>query len=105
VKKLLLLWLLLVSVGLTLLGCNGDHVVKGKVDLKGVIKEVDYENKRILMEDKKSGMVWVTLHEYGDISKYEKGQEIVVWLKDGIKESSPAQADARNIEFTTPKNE
>ena len=57
------------------------------------------------MEDKKVGLVWVTLHENGDISKYEKGQEIVVWIKGGIKESSPAQADARNIEFTAPKNE
>ncbi|WP_413303457.1 DUF3221 domain-containing protein [Bacillus sp. 1P10SD] len=102
-KKLLLLWLLLVSVGL--LGCNGDHAVKGKVDLKGVITEVDYDNKRILMEDKKEGLVWVTLHENGDISKYVKGQEIVVWIKGGIRESSPAQADAQNIEFTAPKNE
>ncbi|MGG3564347.1 DUF3221 domain-containing protein [Neobacillus rhizosphaerae] len=104
-KKILLLWLLLVSVGLTLLGCDRGHAVKGKVDLKGVITQVDYDNKRILMEDKKEGLVWVTLHENGDISKYEEGQEIVVWIKGGIKESSPAQADAQNIEFTAPKNE
>ncbi|MEH7304446.1 DUF3221 domain-containing protein [Neobacillus drentensis] len=96
--------LLILIVWFTLVGCNGGNAEKGRVDIKGIIKEVDYERNKILVEDKHEGLVWVTLQENEDISEYLEGQEVVVWIKGGIRESSPAQADALNIEFTNPKD-
>ncbi|MBV7506692.1 YobA family protein [Bacillus sp. sid0103] len=96
--------LLILIVCFTLVGCNGGNAEKGRVDIKGIIKEVDYEGNKILVEDKHEGLVWVALQENGDISKYLERQEVVVWIKGGIRESFPAQADALNIEFTNPKD-
>lgn len=96
--------LLILIVCFTLVGCNGGNAEKGRADIKGIIKEVDYEGNKILVEDKHEGLIWVALQENGEISKYIEGQEVVVWIKGGIRESSPAQADALNIEFTNPKD-
>ncbi|MDQ1147657.1 hypothetical protein QE429_004484 [Bacillus sp. SORGH_AS 510] len=101
-KRIIFSFLLLISLCFTLLGCNVGDVEKGKVDLKGIITEVNRESNQILLKDKNVGFVWVTLPDHGDINKYEKGQEVVVWVKGGIRESSPAQADALNIEFANP---
>lgn len=80
-------------------GCSGtEDAVKGTIDLKGTIVEIDQSGRRILMENKDYGRVWVKLHENGEIEEFENGQEIVVWVDGEIKESWPAQAKALNIE-------
>jgi hypothetical protein len=94
--------LLLLCLFFILSGCNGEDAVKGKVDIQGSVTEVDREGNRILVDDEELGLVWVTLHKNLDITKYESGQEVVVWIKGAIKESSPAQAEARNIELKIP---
>jgi hypothetical protein len=62
--------MLILIVCFTLMGCNGGKAEKGKVDIKGIITEVDHEGHKILVEDKDEGLVWVTLQKNGDISKY-----------------------------------
>lgn len=104
-NRILFPFLLLLSIGFTLMGCNLGDAEKGKVDLKGIVTEVNHESNRILLKDKNVGLVWVTLPETGDINRYKEGQEVVVWIKGGIRESSPAQADALNIELANPNSE
>ncbi|MFZ7942906.1 DUF3221 domain-containing protein [Neobacillus sp. 19] len=97
-KKLFIVPLI---VGLILAGCSGkDEAVKGTIDLKGSITEIDQAGNRIMIEDKDHGRVWVTLHETGNIAEFEINQEIVVWIDGEVKESSPAQAKALNMEHT-----
>ncbi len=94
-KRYLLLFLI---ICLALAGCAAkDQEVKGQIDLKGVITEVDREGNRVLVNDADVGLVWLTLPVFGDISTYEAGQGVVVWIDGGIKESSPASAKALNI--------
>ncbi|MEH7352580.1 DUF3221 domain-containing protein [Neobacillus drentensis] len=93
--------LLLLIVCILLAGCSGkEDAVKGEIDLKGIITEIDQAGNRILMEDKDKGLIWVSLPESGDINDYAAGKEIVVWVDGEIKESWPAKAKALNIEQT-----
>ncbi len=93
--------ILLLIMFLTLVGCNAEkNAIKGAHDLKGGITEIDHGGKRVLIDDKDKGPVWVTLPEDDQIENYESRQEIVVWVDGGIKESWPGQAKARHIELT-----
>ncbi|OCA90435.1 hypothetical protein A8F94_00660 [Bacillus sp. FJAT-27225] len=102
-----LIWMLLVVL-LISTGCqtNGDQTgsdEKGAFDLKGVITEIN--GNQILMDDKanKVGLVWVTVKDEISMEAYQVGQEIVVWIEGGIRESHPAQADALHIEIVSPE--
>lgn len=91
---------LLLVVGLTLVGCTAkDNVSEGQIDRKGFITEVDVTGNRVLVDDPDNDLIWLTLPSFGDITKYEMNQEVVVWIDGGVKESYPAQATARNIEI------
>lgn len=93
--------LLMLIVFFILAGCSGkEEAVKGEIDLKGLITEIDQAGNRILMEDKNKGLIWISLPESGNIDDYATGQEIVVWVDGEIKESWPAKAKALNIEQT-----
>ncbi|WHY78442.1 DUF3221 domain-containing protein [Neobacillus sp. WH10] len=92
---------LLLFVCILLAGCSGkEEAIKGEIDLKGIITEIDQAGNRILMEEKNKGLIWVSLPESGNIHNYATGQEIVVWVDGEIKESWPAKAKALNIEQT-----
>ncbi|WP_203249111.1 DUF3221 domain-containing protein [Sporosarcina beigongshangi] len=96
--------ILLLVVCLTLVGCTAkDNVSKGKFDRKGFITEVDVTGNRVLVDDLDNGLIWLTLPSFDDITKYDVNQEVVVWIGDGVKESYPAQATARNIEILQSK--
>lgn len=91
---------LLLIVCLTLVGCDAkDNAVKGQIDRKGFIIEVDVTGNRVLVDDPDKGFIWLTLPSFGDITKYEVNQEVVVWIDGGVNESYPAQAAALNIEI------
>lgn len=91
---------LLFIVCLTLVGCDAeDNTVKGQVDRKGLITEVDVLGNRVLVDDPDKGLIWLTLPGHGDITKYEVDQEVVIWINGGIDDSSPAQATALNVEI------
>ncbi|PGL69423.1 DUF3221 domain-containing protein [Bacillus sp. AFS055030] len=96
-KKLLFILTFFLLTACTHIGHKED--VKGEVDVKGVISKIDNNGKRVLVDDKKTGLIWVTLNENDNIKKYEEGQEIVVWIDGGIRESYPAQAKALHIEI------
>ena len=86
-----------------LIGCNQtDDIVKGGYDKKGIITEIDEQENRILIDDKEDGLIWITLTDTDHITRYEKGQEVVVWIDGAIDQSLPEQAKALNIESTTP---
>lgn len=90
----------LLIVCLTLVGCDAkDNAVKGQIDRTGFINEVDVTGNRMLVDDPDNGLIWLTLPKHEDITKYRVNQEVVAWIGDGIKESSPAQAVALNIEI------
>ena len=92
--------ILLLIICLTLMGCDEkDNVVKGQIDRKGFISEVDMAGNRVLVDDLDNGLIWLTLPSFDDITNYKVNQEVVVWIGDGIKESYPAQAAALNIEI------
>ena len=83
----------------TLAVCNQkEDTVKGEYDLKGIITEVDIEGNRILAEEVDKGLIWITLHQNGNIKNYNVGQEVAVWVDGGIDTSSPAYTKALNIE-------
>ena len=91
---------LLLFACLTLVSCDAkDNAVKGQIDRKGFIIEVNVTGNRMLVDDLDKGLIWLTLPSFDDITKYEVDQEVVVWIDGGIKESSPAQAAALNIEI------
>ncbi len=80
-------------------GCNQkDGSIKGEYDIRGTITEVNTEGRKILVDDRKIGLVWISLHESGDITIYEIGQTVAVWTDGKIRESYPAQTNALNIE-------
>ncbi len=90
----------LLIVCLTLVSCDAkDNAVKGQIDRKGFINEVDVTGNRVLVDDPDNGLIWLTLPKHDDIKNYRVNQEVVVWIGDGIKESLPAQAVALNIEI------
>lgn len=80
---------------IVLSGCTND--VKGEVDIKGMITEVG--DQRILVEDEKQGLIWLSLPEGSDIKTFEKGQTVAVWTDGKIRESYPLQGTALNIEI------
>lgn len=91
---------LLLFACLTLVSCDAkDNAVKGQIDRKGFIIEVDVTGNRVLVDDPDKDLIWLTLPSFGDITKYEVDQEVVVWIDGGVNESYPAQATARNIEI------
>lgn len=87
---------------LTACSAEGEEV-KGEIDIKGNVVEVDSTENSILVEDTQKGLIWVALHESGEIKDYEIGQEAVVWVEGGIDTSSPASAKALHIEIIKPK--
>lgn len=90
---------MLFLVLIILVGCNGkENAEKGDVDIKGVITDIDSGGNRILVEDVDTGLVWIALNENDAIENYKKGQEVVIWVVGGIDTSSPAYAEALNIE-------
>ncbi|HYK74943.1 MAG TPA: DUF3221 domain-containing protein [Pseudoneobacillus sp.] len=94
-----LLFFLLISC-LPLVGCGERNAdVKGAFDIKGIVSEIDKENNQILVKDSTTGLIRITLPANIQVEKYNKGQEVVIWLDGEIKESSPAQANALNIEL------
>lgn len=72
---------------------------KGEIDIKGNVVEVDGAQNSILIEDKQKGLIWVTLHENGDIKDYEVGQEVAVWVGSEVDDSSSASEKTLNIEI------
>lgn len=95
---------LLLIVCVSFVGCDAkDNAVKGQIDRKGFIIEIDVTGNRVLVDDPDNGLIWLNLPGHGDITKYEVDQEVVVWIGNGVKESSPAQAAALNIEIVGEK--
>lgn len=78
---------------ITLTSCS----VKGEYDIKGTVLEVDHTG-RILVEDKKLGLIWLSLPEASDIKAFKEGQTVAVWTDGKVRESYPLQGTALNIE-------
>lgn len=98
------LYILLLCTCCLLVACSNESKEgKGEIDLQGKIIEVDYAENRILVEDLQKGSTWVTLHENGDIERYEDGLEVAVWVAGGIDTSSPSSTSALNIEIINSK--
>jgi len=93
--------MLLVLLSL-LVGCNWDKDdIKGEFHIKGTITEIDGKGNRILVKEKDMELIWITLHEEGNINKFDEGQEVAVWIDGLIAESAPANGKASNIEIIT----
>ena len=100
-KKFLFLVLILCF---SLAGCSQkDGSIKGEYDITGTITEVNTEGRQILVEDKKIGLVWISLHEGGDINLFQVGQTVAVWTDGKIRESYPAQTSALKIQILINK--
>jgi hypothetical protein len=98
-KRFLILVLILCF---SLVGSNQkDASSKGEYDITGTITEVNTEGRQILVEDKKIGLVWISLPDNGDIKIYQVDQTVAVWTDGKIRESYPAQTNALNIEILT----
>ncbi len=91
-KPLIIAFILLFIV---LAGCSKD--VKGEADIKGIITEV--EDQRILVEDEKLGLIWLSLPDESDSKTFEKGQTVAVWTDGNIRESYPLQGTALHVEL------
>lgn len=81
-----------IFIFIILSGCN----VKGDYDIKGTVMEV--ASSRILVEDEKLGLIWLSLPDGTDGNDYKKGQSVAVWTDGKIRESYPLQGTALNIE-------
>jgi predicted small secreted protein len=92
-KKRLIFAIILLFIVLT--GCGND--VKGEADIKGVISEV--EDQRILVEDEKLGLIWLSLPDESDSKTFEKGQTVAVWTDGKVRESYPLQGTALHVEI------
>ncbi|KAA0965721.1 hypothetical protein FQ087_05405 [Sporosarcina sp. ANT_H38] len=91
---------LLLIVCMNLAGCEAkDKAVEGQIDSKGIFTEVDVEGNRVLVNDPDMDFIWLALPDHGDITKFEEGHEVVLWIAGPIAESSPASAKALNIEI------
>ncbi|SFA85435.1 MULTISPECIES: DUF3221 domain-containing protein [unclassified Bacillus (in: firmicutes)] len=99
---ILIAFLFIVLLGFIGSSDQEDDIGKGAFDTIGIIKEIDTEGRRILIKSQEDGLIWITLSAFDNISRYQEGKEVVIWISGGIAESYPAQAKARNIEFTTP---
>ena len=95
-----LIWLVLICF-LTV-SCSQKEVVKGEFDRKGIITDIDTKENRVLMDDKKHGLIWIKLNEIDHHENFNLGQEVVVWVDGIISKSIPAQAKALHIESSTP---
>lgn len=91
-------WILFLLICLALVGCSEKEKLEGAFDIQGIVNEINAKEDRILVEDKDTGLTWVTLPESGYIQNYRVGQEVVVWVDGGISESYPALAKALHIE-------
>lgn len=93
-------YLILLIICFALIGCSqNDEAVKGAFDKKGMILEVDNESSRILVEEVDGSLIWITLPDTLDPTRFEKEQEVVVWIDGFIMESNPAQAKALQVEY------
>lgn len=93
----------LITVCFMLAGCIQGNNVKGEYDLKGVVIEVGNEEESLLIEDEKSGLIWISLPDIPKIEGLALGDEVVIWTTGEIRESYPAQADAIHIEVVENK--
>jgi hypothetical protein len=93
-KKFLFFTFILLFIALT--GCivNREnetnepvHVndVNGEPDVIGTVNEV--MSSSILVEDKKLGLIWLSLPEGSDSKNFEKGQSVIAWTDGKIRES------------------
>lgn len=86
-----------------LAACTAKSEGKGEIDVKGNVVEIDGAQNSILIEDDQKGLIWVTLHENGDIKDYEVGQEVAVWVGSEVDTSSSASEKTLNIEIINPR--
>jgi hypothetical protein len=91
-KRLIFAFILLFIV---LSGCGNE--VKGQIDIKGIIAEV--EDQRLLVEDEKLGLIWLSLPDGSDSKTFEKGQTVAVWTNGEVRESYPLQGTALHVEI------
>ncbi|MGG3941193.1 DUF3221 domain-containing protein, partial [Peribacillus psychrosaccharolyticus] len=95
-----LIWLVLICF-LTV-SCSQKEVFKGEYDRKGIITDIDTKENRVLIDDKKHGLIWIKLNEIDHYENFNLGQEVVVWVDGIISQTVPAQAKALHIESATP---
>lgn len=94
-----LIWLVLICF-LTV-SCSQKEVFKGEYDRKGIITDIDTKENRVLIDDKKHGLIWIKLNEIDHYENFNLGQEVVVWVDGIISQTVPAQAKALHIESAT----
>ncbi|WP_064093957.1 DUF3221 domain-containing protein [Rossellomorea aquimaris] len=94
-------FIILFLICFSLVGCSSKEEVKGQFDIKGNIVGINEKENRILVVDADKGETWVVLPENADIKNYQEGQEVVIWVDDGIDTSAPTSAKALNIEITS----
>ena len=94
--------ILLVLICFITVSCSQKEVVKGEYDRKGIITDIDTKENRVLVDDKKHGLIWIKLKEIDHYENFTRGQEVVVWVDGMISKSIPAQAKAIHIESATP---
>lgn len=92
----------LVVICFIIAGCSQNGAAKGEIDRKGIITEIDTKENRLLIDDRKHGLIWIKLNESDHLDEYVQGQEVVVWIDGVISNSIPAQARALNIQSATP---
>lgn len=95
-----LIWVVLICF--ITVSCSQKEVVKGEYDRKGIITDIDTKENRVLMDDKRHGLIWIKLNETDHLENFNLGQEVVVWVDGIISKSVPAQAKALHIESATP---
>ncbi|MBY0146293.1 DUF3221 domain-containing protein [Neobacillus niacini] len=97
-KRFVLFAFILLFIVLT--GCNvngeANNNVNGEPDITGTVNEV--KSSSILVEDKKLGLIWLSLPEGSDSKNFEKGQSVAIWTDGKIRESYPLQGTALKIE-------
>ncbi|WP_042350744.1 hypothetical protein [Bacillus massiliigorillae] len=92
----------LISIGCSVQNENDE--IKGEFNLEGKVIELDTNNNRLLLDESSNGHTWVTLPEHDTITRYEKNDSIVVWVK-AMNASKSDKTEALNIEFQPPKKD
>jgi len=89
----------------SLVGCVTEkNDFEAPYDKIGIITEIDVEKNRILVEEKNTNLIWISLQENDSIENYKEGQEIGLWIDGLIAESAPPQAMALKIKIITQKD-
>jgi len=91
-------WVMIFHVLMTVIvGCSSTPDYSS-VDIQGEIIEVDEEQARILVDDKRNGQTWVKIFNLDNMNELHKPLEVVVWLDGNVSDGNPPVGTANRVE-------